>query len=165
VTNGGIDNPGSITIGTRKTLTYTIANTGTAPLTFSGFALSGFTGCTADMTAAAVSPIANGSVTTLEIAVTPTASTWSFVVNSVTNDADENPCNWSVAGTVVSTTGGATSTGTTAGETSTGGGTGGNPVGEESSSGGGCGLGSGFAALFLAVVLTSRLRNRGERMN
>ena len=167
LTNGGTDNPGAIAIGTRQTLTYTIANAGTAPLTFSGFALSGITGCTAEITTAAVSPIANAGVTTLEVAVTPITSTWSFVVNSLTNDADENPCNWSVAGagTVVSTTGGTTSTGTTSGDTSTGGGTGGNPVGEESSSGGGCGLGSGFAALILAVVLTTKLRNRGERMD
>lgn len=98
IADGGTDAAGSVTMGTTKTLTYTIANTGAAalglitPITATG------TNCMVAVTQPGTS-VAAGASTTAKLVVTPTAAgPWNVVVSIATTDADENPSNWTITG-------------------------------------------------------------------
>lgn len=140
---GSTDTVAGTSPGTATSLTYTIANTGTAALTIiPPGAIAGSNCSVAILTAPAASVPAGGS-TTLIVAVTPAAAgNWSFAVSCDTNDGDEDPASWSVSGQA-----GAAGGGTTTGADDGGG------------SGGGCGAGMALLTLLPLALLAMRRRH------
>jgi hypothetical protein len=101
VADGGTDTLGNRTVGQAATLTYTIANAGTADLNITTpVTIAGETNCTATVTAQPSNTVVAAGSTTLVISVTPTAAgAFSFTVSIDNDDADENPYNWTANGT------------------------------------------------------------------
>lgn len=86
--------------GTATSLTYAIANTGTSALSIGGLGTVAGVNCSAAVITAPAATVAAGGATELVLSVTPTASgAWSFPVSFATDDADENPTDWTVSGT------------------------------------------------------------------
>ena len=114
IADGGSDTVTGTVAGSGTTLTYTIANRGDVALSIGATGAITGTNCSVVVTTAAASSVAAGASTTLRLTVTPTAAgTWSFPVSFATNDANENPTNWTVSGTAtMSGTSGGTSGGT-----------------------------------------------------
>ncbi|MCC6150602.1 MAG: choice-of-anchor D domain-containing protein [Planctomycetes bacterium] len=102
ITSGGTDNAGSLAIGSASTLTYTVANLGTASLTLNGatpVTLSGLSNCTASVTAQPAGSVSASASTTFTISVTPgAAGAFSFTVSISNNDSNENPYMFTVSG-------------------------------------------------------------------
>lgn len=146
---GGSDAVAGTTVGTGKTLAYSIANIGTAPLSIAPLGAIAGVNCTVAVVTAADASIAAGASTTLVLRVTPSAAgAWSFPVSFASGDADEDPMSWSVSGDAVR----AASSG------SSGGG------GQDGGGGSGCGAG---AALLIALPVAGlcRRRQRGRRIS
>lgn len=79
--------------------TWTIANEGAAALTLGAPAIGGLSNCAVTVTTAPATSVAANSSTTMVLQITPTAAgAWSFTVSLATDDANENPMNWTVAG-------------------------------------------------------------------
>ena len=102
--NGGnVPDGGSETVfGTIQTQafsqTWTIANEGAAELTLDAPAIGALTNCSVSVTTAPASSVAVNGSTSLVLQITPNAAAWSFTVSMATNDANENPMNWTVSG-------------------------------------------------------------------
>lgn len=84
-------------------ISYTIRNDGVTDLMLTGMpevAVSGETNCTVSLLLAPVSPVApGGGTTTFTLQVTPqSAATFSFEVSIASDDADENPYNYTFTG-------------------------------------------------------------------
>lgn len=139
IVDGGTDAITGSTAGSTFSLTYTIANTGTAVLTLGSIGPITGTNCTVVITTAPASSIAVGTSSALVVEVAATAvGAWSFPVSFATNDADEDPTSWTISGNARE------------------GGSGGH---SEDGGGGNCGFGA--AALLLApLLLVGRLRIR-----
>ncbi len=105
VTSGGSDNAGSLPIGSASTLTYTIANLGTASLALNGgtpVTLSALNNCAANITVQPAGSVAALATTTFTVSVTPSAAgVFSFSVSISNNDSNENPYTFTVSGTAV----------------------------------------------------------------
>ncbi|MCL4206714.1 MAG: choice-of-anchor D domain-containing protein [Pirellulaceae bacterium] len=88
---------GTTTAGTPVTKTFTVQNVGTADLTLGAISVpSGFTYTTFGTT-----PVVPGGSTTFTVTMTAgAAGSYSGTVSFVNNDADENPFNFTVSGTV-----------------------------------------------------------------
>jgi hypothetical protein len=79
--------------------TWTIANEGAAALTLGAPVIGSLTNCTVAVTTAPAASVAANGSTTMVLQITPTlAGAWSFTVSLATDDANENPMNWTVAG-------------------------------------------------------------------
>lgn len=78
--------------------TWTIANEGAAELTLGAPAIGALTNCSVSVTTPPASSVAANGSTSLVLQITPSAAAWSFTVSIATNDADENPMNWTVSG-------------------------------------------------------------------
>ncbi len=102
ITSGGTDNVGSMAIGSASTLSYTIANLGSASLTLNGFTpvtVSGFSNCGASVTAQPSGSVAASGSTTFTLSVTPSgAGAFSFTVSISNSDSNENPYTFTVSG-------------------------------------------------------------------
>jgi hypothetical protein len=86
--------------GTVQQLTYTFKNSGVADLTTSNPAVTAGTNCTATLTTAPGKLISANASSNLIVSITPSdAGVWSATVNVDTNDANENPYNWTISGT------------------------------------------------------------------
>ncbi|MBI9040832.1 choice-of-anchor D domain-containing protein [Lutibacter sp.] len=93
-------NLGSSGIGAGLTRTYTIQNSGTINLTVGTITISGVHASEFVVTAAPAASVAPSGSTTFSITFTPTAlGTRNANVSFVTNDPDENPFNFDIAGT------------------------------------------------------------------
>ncbi len=79
--------------------TWTIANEGAAELTLGAPAIGALTNCSVSVTTPPASSVAANGSTSLVLQITPNAAAWSFTVSIATNDANENPMNWTVSGT------------------------------------------------------------------
>jgi len=102
ITDGGTDVIAGSVAGSASGLSYSIVNSGSAVLTLGSVSVGGQSNCTATVTAAPAGSVAAGGSTSLGLTVTPSAAAaWSFTVSFATNDADESPTNWTVAGTAV----------------------------------------------------------------
>ena len=100
IADAGSDTVTGTSIGTATSLTYVVANSGSAVLTISGAAtIGGESGCTATVTSALPGSIAAAGSANLVVSVTPSAASWSFTITIPNNDADEAPYNWTVSGT------------------------------------------------------------------
>jgi hypothetical protein len=108
VADGGTDALGNRPFGVASSLTYTIANSGTAALSLSGMppvvATAG-TNCSVLVTAQPTpTSVAIASTVTFTVEVTPTAAgAFDFTVSIANNDtgAGKNPYNWTASGTGV----------------------------------------------------------------
>ncbi|MBN8527514.1 MAG: hypothetical protein J0M02_19445, partial [Planctomycetes bacterium] len=99
---GGTDVIAGTTVGAGTTLSYRIANIGTAPLSIAAVDAIAGTNCTVAVVAAADASVAASASTTLVLRVTPSAAgAWSFPVSFASGDADEDPMSWSVSGDAV----------------------------------------------------------------
>jgi carbon monoxide dehydrogenase subunit G len=102
ITSGGIDNAGSLAISVPASLTYSIANLGTAALTLNGatpVTLSGFSNCSASVTAQPAGSVAASGSVTFTLSVTPSgAGVFTFNVSISNNDSNENPYTFTVSG-------------------------------------------------------------------
>ena len=104
IADAGTDAQGSEPAGTAKIVTYTVTNTGTDTLTITGTPTvsntSNITG-TPSVTAPLSSTVAaSGGTTTFTVTYTPTsAGAFSFDLDIVNDDADENPYDIAVSGT------------------------------------------------------------------
>lgn len=99
ITNGGTDSAGSLPVGTATTLTYTVANLGTASLTITSTTTGSQSNCTAAVGAAPASNVGTGSSTSFTVNVTPSAvGAFSFTVSIVNNDSAKNPYTFTVSG-------------------------------------------------------------------
>lgn len=79
--------------------TFTIRNTGTAPLTLGAISFTGAAAADYAVTSAPSSPVAPGGSTTMTVRFQASAlSTRDATLNIVTNDADENPFNFGIRG-------------------------------------------------------------------
>jgi hypothetical protein len=145
IPDGQTDTVGSGIAGTPLSLTYTVANSGSANLTMSNPTLGSLVNCTATVSANPAASIAAFSGTTsLTIQVTPIAAgAWSLGVSLVNNDGNENPTDWTIQGTGVASGGETTVTN-----------------GSSSSSGTGCGAGAGAALFLLGCSLVMGPRRR-----
>ena len=102
IANSSTDTVVGTVAGTATTLTYQIANIGTADLSVATPTLNTPVNCTALIKTNPSSTVVSGTTTSLAINVTPTAAgVWSCSVNFATNDSDENPTNWTVSGTAI----------------------------------------------------------------
>lgn len=82
-------------------LSYSVENSGNQPLTLGTPAISSQSNCSVAIAASPSSSVAADSSSALQLTVTPAASgPWSFSVSLETNDSDENPYSWTVAGAV-----------------------------------------------------------------
>ncbi|KAA0213788.1 choice-of-anchor D domain-containing protein [bacterium] len=100
VYDGGDDDIGDGVSGSPLTLTYSIANTGNAPLNLTlPVSVTGASNCTVAVTAQPNAVVPAGSSTTLVFVVTPlTAQSFSFSVSIANDDPNENPYNWTARG-------------------------------------------------------------------
>ncbi|WP_255731676.1 autotransporter domain-containing protein [Phaeobacter sp. B1627] len=127
IASGGTDDQGSLTVGEQQTLTYTIANQGTATLTLSGTPTSGSaSNVTIDtISAPGASSVPAGASATFTVAFTPTLEgDFSFGLVIANDDADESSYTLTVSGTAVGGTaefdlGGAGGGSLTSGQTDT----------------------------------------------
>jgi hypothetical protein len=109
IADGGTDTGLSVAAGTPVPFTYTISQlismggalnlTGT-PLV----ALSGFTNCTAAVTALPTTPVMGSTNFTVTVTGTAAGSGFTFTVTIWNDDTDENPYDWTVSGNVTGTT-------------------------------------------------------------
>lgn len=99
--DGGSDSIAVSIPGSGTALTYAIANLGNAPLSLTTpISVSGAINCTVLVTAQPASSVAAGNTTQLLVTVTPgTPGAWSANLSIANNDPNENPYNWSIAGT------------------------------------------------------------------
>jgi Raf kinase inhibitor-like YbhB/YbcL family protein len=103
VVDGAVDAVTGSIPGQAQTLTYSIKNSGNAVLTVGSFALSTTTNCTASVTTQPSASVAAGQSNNFVVSVTPTAQgAWSCNISGSSNDADENPYNWTIQGTAQS---------------------------------------------------------------
>lgn len=103
IADGSNDAVTNSVTGQTQTLTYSIKNSGNAVLTVGSFALSTTTNCTASVTTQPSASVAAGQSNFLVVSVTPTAQgAWSCNISGSSNDADENPYNWTIQGTAQS---------------------------------------------------------------
>lgn len=151
VADGGSVTLSNLTAGFSSTFTFTINNTGNAPLSITTpITVGTFANCTATVTTQPNSTVAAGGSTSFTVSVLGgTAGAYSFNVSITNNDADENPYNFTANGTVVPPGGSMVG----------GGGSGGG-------GGGGCTTSSGesmwlmLASALLMLTLVVRLRRR-----
>lgn len=102
IADGGADTLAFSVVGVAEDLAYTIANPGGGALTLSAPVLSGLSNCTAAITVAPSASVNAGGTGGTTLRVIPTATgAWSVAVSVASNDADENPYNWTVSGTAV----------------------------------------------------------------
>lgn len=88
--------------------TFTIANTGAAPLTVDTVSLSGANPGDFSVTSSPASPVSAGDSTTFQITFDPSAAgVRTATVSIVNNDADENPYTFAIGGTGVENVGSA----------------------------------------------------------
>ncbi|MBN2498303.1 MAG: right-handed parallel beta-helix repeat-containing protein [Deltaproteobacteria bacterium] len=101
IADGGSDELGPIALGAAHALVYTIANAGGVALHLTlPVAIEGQRGCEVAVEREPAAEIPSGGATELALSVRPTApGAWSFGVSFATDDADENPCDWTVRGT------------------------------------------------------------------
>ncbi|WP_420004416.1 beta strand repeat-containing protein [Arenibacterium sp. LLYu02] len=102
VSDGGSDALGVLASGTARTLTYTIANSGSGDLTVATATSSNLTNVTVNSIGAPGSTTVSsgGGTTTFSVQFTPSAAgTFSFDLSFVNDDSDENPFNFTVSGT------------------------------------------------------------------
>jgi hypothetical protein len=105
VADGGTDAVSGTLVATETTLTYTLANSGTAALSVTSPVTIGAlqTNCTATVTTQPGTEVAATGASNLVVSVTPTAvGSWSFTVSVENTDPNENPYNWTVSGTASS---------------------------------------------------------------
>jgi autotransporter-associated beta strand protein len=102
VADGGTDVVGGLQPGVAVIRSWSIANVGTGVLTLGVPMISGMSNCTAMATALPGTSVPAGGATTLGVQVTPAAAgAWSFALSVPCDDADENPCDWTVSGSAV----------------------------------------------------------------
>ncbi|GEM_PF-2659373 len=101
VADGSSEDVGSQDAGVEMNLTYTITNTGTGPLLFPDSAVSSLVNCEVSVENHAQRAVAPSETTSFTLSVTPETAggAFSFDVSISSNDADENPYDWSVNGT------------------------------------------------------------------
>lgn len=105
IADGGTDALGNIGISVAQTVTYTIANTGSAALNLTGtpnlvVVTPGLNITSASVTAQPATSVATAGSTTFTVTYTVTAaSAFDFTISIANNDANENPYNWTVSGT------------------------------------------------------------------
>ncbi|MGV3659958.1 MAG: choice-of-anchor D domain-containing protein [Prosthecobacter sp.] len=100
VANGGSKNFGTILPGTSTSLTFTINNTGGAPLTGLTPTIDGTHSADFALTTAPSAPVAASGNTTFTITFTPgAAGTRSAAIHFANNDGDENPFDINLTGT------------------------------------------------------------------
>ncbi|MEW5250955.1 choice-of-anchor D domain-containing protein [Microbulbifer discodermiae] len=99
--DGGTDAQGNEPVGTAKTVTYTVSNTGTDDLTIATATTSAVSNVTVNSVSSPGSAsVSAGGSTTFTVNYTPTAAgAFSFDLSFVNNDGDENPYNFTVSGT------------------------------------------------------------------
>ena len=105
VTDGGTNAQGTHAAGTPVTVTYTVTNSGNINLTLATATSSASSNVTVDSITAPVSfTVAPSGTTTFAVQYTPTvAGAFSFGLNFVNDDGDENPFNFTVSGTATGT--------------------------------------------------------------
>ena len=107
IADGGTDTIASKpTAGSAATITYTISNSGAAPLSITAPTIStnvtSTTNVTVNSLTLASTSVPAGGTTTLEVNYTPTTSgTFSFAFNFVNSDSDESPFNITASGSSV----------------------------------------------------------------
>ncbi len=103
--DGSTDAVGSSTQGVTQVLTYTITNSGKGILTTSETKVIAGSNCSAVLTTAPGATIAPSKTSNLVLSITPTSmGAWTATASIVTNDADENPYNWTISGTAAAST-------------------------------------------------------------
>ena len=103
VSDGDTDAQGAIDTGVQTSVTYTVTNSGTAPLTLSGTAAaSAASNVTVNSVSAfGASTVAAAGSTSFTVTYTPAAaSTFSFELDIVSDDADEATYDITVSGTI-----------------------------------------------------------------
>ncbi len=118
IADGGADSVGNPVFGAPLSLTYAVANTGTASLALSGVpavSVSGLVNCTVNIVAAPPASVAASGSANFTVEITPTgAGAFSAVLSIANNDANENPYDWTISGS--GTTGGGSGSGGTGGD-------------------------------------------------
>ncbi len=105
IADGGTDTVRSSTPGVTQVVTYTITNSGAANLTTSETKVIAGSNCSAVLTTAPGATIAPSKTSNAVLSITPTAlGAWTATVSIITNDADENPYNWTISGTAAAPT-------------------------------------------------------------
>jgi len=105
VADGSNDTLGSVLFGQALTVTYTIANTGTAGLNLTGaptlvVATAGANVTSATVTTQPAASVAIAASTSFVVTYNVTAAgAFSFTLSIANNDSNENPYNWTVDGT------------------------------------------------------------------
>lgn len=101
VTVGATDTIADTVATHAKSIGYTITNYGADPLTLNlPITISNLSNCTVSVSVAPNASIASLGNTSLVLSVTPTLTgAWSAVISVASNDADENPYTWTIAGT------------------------------------------------------------------
>lgn len=145
---GATDTLSGVTAGQGNSVTYTLANTGSATLNVSAAGATAGTNCTVTVTTAAPATIAAGNSAPFTLSVTPLAAgAFDFTVTILNDDPNETSYTFTVNGTAST-------------------GTGGSGGGGGSSGGGGCSTGErgawgtlaiGLLAFALAVGLRRRI--------
>ncbi len=103
ISDGGSDTVTGTVTGQAAALDYTFSNIGGVTLTLTPpVTISAQSNCVVSVTQQPAASVAAGGTTHLLLSVTPaSAAAWSFAVSLVTDDADENPTNWSISGTAI----------------------------------------------------------------
>jgi len=100
IPDGGTDYVGSKPAGAAATIVYTVANTGTAPLSISGVTPANLSNCNGFVVDTAMPlTVAVGTFGSLSVSITPTlAGAFSFDMDVANNDSNENPYDIAVVG-------------------------------------------------------------------
>lgn len=90
--------------GASSSAAWIFSNLGTAPLTLGAPVIIAPVNCSAAVVTSLPAALAPGGMAGLVLDITPAASgPWSFTVSIPTNDADENPYDWTVSGNATAT--------------------------------------------------------------
>ncbi|MBE7491760.1 MAG: choice-of-anchor D domain-containing protein [Planctomycetes bacterium] len=100
IVDGGSDTVTGTVAGVATIVTYTIRNQGTATLTLTGRNAASLVNCGVGLGSFSSGSLAPGATATLSVSITPVAAGgWSFTLNILSDDLDENPYNIAVSGT------------------------------------------------------------------
>jgi len=99
LSNGGTDDVGNQDVGATIGITYDMVNNGDADLTLGSVSVNGSTNATASVITQPGTTVLPAGSTSAVIDVTPTApGPWTVSLSVTTNDSDENPTTWTIAG-------------------------------------------------------------------
>ena len=105
--DNGTFNFGSLAVGTSKTVTFTVENTGNATLNLTGSPRVTLTGTGFALTTDAVTTVTTGSSTTFQVTLTASsASAYNGTISIPNNDIPRKPYNFTITGTGINATAG-----------------------------------------------------------